>query len=125
MEKQIPQFLKDLLIEQYGEEISAKIENGYKAQRPVTLRANNLKISLEKVKEKLAEAQIEYETISWYENALIIKNVREEEIRKLEMYENGEIYLQSLSSMLPPIILEPKAGENILDMTAAPGGKTT
>lgn len=125
MEKQIPQFLKDLLIEQYGEEISAKIENGYKAQRPVTLRVNNLKNSLEKVKEKLAEAQIEYETVSWYENALIIKNVREEEIRRLEIYENGEIYLQSLSSMLPPIILEPKAGENILDMTAAPGGKTT
>ena len=45
MEKQIPQFLKDLLIEQYGEEISAKIENGYKAQRPVTLRVNNLKTS--------------------------------------------------------------------------------
>ena len=125
MEKQIPQFLKDLLIEQYGEEISAKIENGYKAQRPVTLRVNNLKTSLEKAKEKLDEAQIEYETISWYEKALIIKNVREEEIRKLEIYENGEIYLQSLSSMLPPIILEPKSGENILDMTAAPGGKTT
>ena len=125
MEKQRPQFLKDLLIEQYGEEISTKIENGYKAQRPVTLRVNNLKTSLEKAKEKLDEAQIEYETISWYEKALIIKNVREEEIRKLEIYENGEIYLQSLSSMLPPIILEPKAGENILDMTAAPGGKTT
>ena len=115
MEKQIPQFLKDLLIEQYGEEISAKIENGYKAQRPVTLRVNNLKTSLEKAKEKLDEAQIEYETISWYEKALIIKNVREEKIRKLEIYENGEIYLQSLSSMLPPIILEPKAGENIFD----------
>ncbi len=125
MERQIPQFLKDLLIEQYGEEISTKIENGYKAQRPVTLRVNNLKTSLEKAKEKLDEAQIEYETISWYEKALIIKNVREEEIKKLEIYENGEIYLQSLSSMLPPIILEPKAGENILDMTAAPGGKTT
>lgn len=125
MEKQIPQFLKDLLIEQYGKEISAKIENGYKAQRQVTLRVNNLKTSLEKAKEKLDEAQIEYETISWYEKALIIKNVREEEVRKLEIYENGEIYLQSLSSMLPPIILEPKAGENILDMTAAPGGKTT
>ena len=125
MEIQIPQFLKDLLIEQYGEEISTKIENGYKAQRPVTLRVNNLKTSLEKAKEKLDEAQIKYETISWYEKALIIKNVREEKIRKLEIYENGEIYLQSLSSMLPPIILEPKAGENILDMTAAPGGKTT
>ena len=62
MEKQIPQFLKDLLIEQYGKEISAKIENGYKAQRQVTLRVNNLKTSLEKAKEKLDEAQIEYET---------------------------------------------------------------
>lgn len=125
MEKQIPQFLKDLLIEQYGEEISAKIENRYKVQRPVTLRANNLKTSLEKVKEKLDEAQIEYETISWYEKALIIKNVREEEIRKLEIYENGEIYLQSLSSMLPPIILNPAEKTDILDMTSAPGGKTT
>ena len=41
------------------------------------------------------------------------------------MYKNGEIYLQSLSSMLPPLILEPREKENILDMTAAPGGKTT
>ena len=36
------------------------------------------------------------------------------------MYEKGEIYLQSLSSMLPPIILEPKQGNDILDMAAAP-----
>jgi NOL1/NOP2/sun family putative RNA methylase len=41
------------------------------------------------------------------------------------MYKNGEIYLQSLSSMLPPIILNPKQGADILDMAAAPGGKTT
>ena len=47
------------------------------------------------------------------------------EIRELEIYNNGEIYLQSLSSMLPPIILSPKENENILDMAAAPGGKTT
>ena len=33
--------------------------------------------------------------------------------------------MQSLSSMLPPIILEPKENTDILDMTAAPGGKTT
>ena len=34
------------------------------------------------------------------------------------------MYLQSLSSMLPPLALEPKAGADILDMAAAPGGKT-
>ena len=43
----------------------------------------------------------------------------------MQIYENGDIYLQSLSSMLPPIVLKPNVGENILDMAAAPGGKTT
>lgn len=33
--------------------------------------------------------------------------------------------MQSLSSMLPPIIMQPKEGTDILDMAAAPGGKTT
>ena len=41
------------------------------------------------------------------------------------MYQQGEIYLQSLSSMLPPLFLQPQPGENVLDMAAAPGGKTT
>ena len=43
----------------------------------------------------------------------------------MDIYTNGEIYMQSLSSMLPPIILEPKEDTDILDMAAAPGGKTT
>lgn len=125
MENQIPQFVKQLFQNQYGEEITNKIIEGYSKRRVVTLRVNTIKTDKEKVKRKLQEAGIETEDISWYEDGLIIKNAREEEIRKLDIYENGEIYLQSLSSMLPPIILEPKAGENILDMAAAPGGKTT
>ena len=44
---------------------------------------------------------------------------------RLDIYKDGKIYLQSLSSMLPPIILEPQEGKDILDMAAAPGGKTT
>ena len=63
--------------------------------------------------------------MNWSNEALIIKNTSKSEIEKLEMFEKGEIYLQSFSSMLPPIILAPKQGEDILDMAAAPGGKTT
>lgn len=55
----------------------------------------------------------------------IVKNVREDTLKELEVYKKGEIYLQSLSSMLPPIVLEPKENTDILDMCAAPGGKTT
>lgn len=122
---QIPDFFKEILLKQYNENISNQIIDGYSRQRLVTLRINTVKTNKEKIKQKLQESGIETEDVSWYEDGLVIKNVREEEIKKLDIYENGEIYLQSLSSMLPPIILEPKAGENILDMTAAPGGKTT
>ena len=122
---QIPQFLEEKLKKQYNNEITNKIINGYKEQRNVTLRINTIKNTKEKTKECLNQAKIEFQEVEWNRDALIIKNAREEEIRKLEIYEKGGIYLQSLSSMLPPIIIEPKEGENILDMAAAPGGKTT
>lgn len=121
----IPQFFKEMLLVQYGEETTNKIIEGYSKQRLVTLRINTIKSNKDYVKIKLQEAGIETEEVLWYEDGLIIKNAREDEIKKLDIYENGEIYLQSLSSMLPPIILQPKAKENILDMAAAPGGKTT
>jgi len=125
MERQIPEFLKQKLLEQYGEQLTAEIIEGYLKSRLVTLRVNEIKTNKESIKKTLQEAGIETEDVSWYKDGLIIKNVREEEIKKLEIYEKGEVYLQSLSSMLPPIVLEPRAGENILDMAAAPGGKTT
>lgn len=125
MNKQVPEFLNEILEKQYGKQITEKIIAGYLKQKPVTLRVNTIKTTIEQVKENLSQNGIEYEEIKWYNSALIIKNVREEEIRKLKIYENGEIYLQSLSSMLPAIVLEPRENENILDMTAAPGGKTT
>ena len=91
----------------------------------MTLRVNTLKSNLEKIEKELINEGIEYERVSWNEEALIINNVREKEIQHLEIYEKGEIYLQSLSSMLPPLILEPEEESDILDMAAAPGGKTT
>lgn len=125
MSEKIPTFLIEMLEKQYGEEVTCKILEGYKTKRKVTLRVNTLKTTINQVKDKLTEANIEFEEVLWYKDALIIKNVTENDISKLDMYENGEIYLQSLSSMLPPLLLNPQKGDNILDMAAAPGSKTT
>ena len=122
---ELPLFFIEKIEKQYGKETAKKIEEGLLEEKPVTLRVNTIKSSLEKVKNELEKNNIEYENVEWNKDALIIKNVREDEIRKLGIYENGEIYLQSLSSMIPAVVLEPKEKENILDMTAAPGGKTT
>ena len=120
----IPQFLKEMLVNQYGQETTKKIIKGY-VKKVVTIRVNTIKTDKQEIIDKLKNAQIEFDEIKYNNNALIIRNKNEEDLRKLDMYENGEIYMQSLSSMLPPIVLEPKEKENILDMTAAPGGKTT
>ena len=122
---EIPQFLKEKIEKEYGLEILNKIETGLIEEKPVTLRVNTIKSNAEKVKIELEKNNIEYEIVEWNKSAFIIKNVKEEEIRKLDIYNNGEIYLQSLSSMIPAIIIDPKERENILDMTAAPGGKTS
>lgn len=122
---QIPNFLIEKLYKQYGQEISEKIENGLISKKTVTFRINTLKTCKEEVLKELTENNIKFEEVEWNDNALIIKDVVEDDIRKLRIYNDGEIYLQSLSSMIPPVILEPKEKENILDMAAAPGGKTT
>lgn len=120
---QTPNFLKEKLIKQYGEEIALQIIDGYAQKRIVTLRANLLKTKVEQIEEELTNAQISYQKVPWNTQAFILENITEKQVRDLRIYENGEIYLQSLSSMLPAMILEPKPEENILDMAAAPRRK--
>ena len=125
MEKEIPKFLEEMLLKSYGEDLKNEIIDGYKKDKKVTFRVNTLKSDKEKIKARLKEEKIAFKKVPWYEDAFIADNIKEDVIRKLDIYENGEIYMQSLSSMIPPLILNPKKNENILDMAAAPGGKTT
>ena len=125
MIQKIPDFLNEKLLKQYGEEWTEKIIEGYSKNRQVTLRVNTLKNNMQNIKNTLQEKGYNFKEVEWCKEALIIENVTEKEIRELDIYKNGEIYLQSLSSMMPVIMLDPKQEENILDMAAAPGGKTT
>ena len=125
MEDKVPVFLKEMLERQYGNQLTEEIIDGYSQERKVTLRVNTLKSHTEEIENELQNADIEYEKVPWSKEAFVIKNVREKEIQKLDIYKDGKIYLQSLSSMLPPIMLKPEKETDILDMAAAPGGKTT
>ena len=121
----IPDFLYQLLLQQYGKNLANTIIEGYFQKRPLTLRANKLKTNIEDIKTVFDKLHFVYKEVSWYKDALILENISKEQMKTLDIYKNGKIYLQSLSSMMPPIVLSPKEDENILDMAAAPGGKTT
>jgi NOL1/NOP2/sun family putative RNA methylase len=121
----LPEFLKQQITTDYNEETLRSFEQAFNITHPLTIRINTLKTSVDNLIKYLNDNNIEYETVSWSNTALIITNKTEEDLRTLDIYENGFIYFQSLSSQLPPRFVNPKEEENILDMAAAPGGKTT
>ena len=125
MNSNIPEFLHEMLLNEYGQDITDKIIESYSSKRATTFRVNTLKVDVQYIKDKLNELGISFKQVPWNETAFVIENIRENEIKELDIYKNGEIYLQSLSSMIPPLVVNPKEKENILDMAAAPGGKTT
>lgn len=125
VKRKLPEAFVEKLYENYTPLTVDKILAGMSGERNTTLRVNALKSNIQEVMKILKENGIKFERVPWYNDALIIKNVSEKQIQKLSIYENGCIYLQSLSSMVPPIVLNPKENEKVLDLTAAPGSKTT
>ena len=120
----LPEFFVKSIEAQYGTETAARIQDGMHGPRRTSLRANRLKTTPEAVAALLSAQGIAFERLPWSEDAFLLPEAAEREIWQLPAYEQGEIYLQNLSSMLPPIALEPRPGADILDMAAAPGGKT-
>ena len=121
----LPEYLQRQLPAQYGPDTARLIEEGFTRRRRVTLRVNTLRTTPEAVLRTLEAAGIAAERVPWYADALLLPEAREDVLRALPLYDSGEIYLQSLSAMVPALLLSPQPGETILDMAAAPGGKTT
>ncbi|ASA77543.1 tRNA (cytosine(49)-C(5))-methyltransferase [Thermococcus sp. 5-4] len=85
-----------------------------------SIRVNTLKAPLEVVVERLRE-EFELQPIPWVREGFFI-NV--DNLAKVPEHSLGLIFGQEASSMIPPVVLDPKPGELVLDMAAAPGSKT-
>lgn len=123
--RKLPSKFVDSLYEIFPTLTVDKILIGMMNKRMTTIRTNNIKMTIRELMEVLKENNIKFDRVLWYDDALIIKNATEKDLQVLNEYKEGKFYIQSLSSMIPPIVLQPKEEEKILDMTAAPGSKTT
>lgn len=92
---------------------------------PTTFRVNTLKAQPRQVREQLEAQRFRLEPVSWYPAAFILRQGRLRDLQETEAYRSGALYVQSLASMLPALALDPQPGEQVLDLTAAPGSKTT
>lgn len=91
-----------------------------------SIRVNTLKISVEDLKKRL-EKNWKLEQVPWCREGFWIEHAQKgrRDIGNLPEHSLGYIYVQEAASMIPPIVLDPKPGELVLDMCASPGSKTT
>jgi len=122
---QLPKAFEERLQEIIPKEHYSAVWESFFRSKVLSVRINTLKISCDRVKEYFKKEGVRYSQISWMADALILDGIDAKELGFLNLAKEGEVYIQNLSSMLIPLILDPKPGESVLDMCAAPGSKTS
>lgn len=90
---------------------------------PQSIRVNTIKISVKDFKKKVEEKNWKLKPLEYYEEGFYVE--ANENISKTIEHQIGYFFIQNASSMVPPLVLEPKKDDIILDLCAAPGAKTT
>lgn len=117
-----PSWLLTRLKQAYPEQWQA-IVHANNQKPPMWLRVNLNQYSVSDYQQLLAEQQIESDSFPELPSALrLLSPVN---VNKLPYFDEGAVTVQDLSAQYAAYLLAPQNGELILDMCAAPGGKTT
>ncbi len=119
---ELPQDFKERMKSQLGDSYAEFIAV-YEKERVCGLRYNPLKIDVSKLKSLLLKQGITLAQTSWAEEGFYYPP--DAQPGKLALHEAGAYYIQEPSAMTAAALLDPKPGEKILDLCAAPGGKST
>ena len=94
-------------------------------QRPVTIRANLLKTKRRDLAQALINRGVNLDPVGQWSKVGLVVYSSQVPLGATPEYLAGHYILQGASSLLPVMALAPQEGERVLDMAAAPGGKTT
>ncbi|MHA1126099.1 MAG: NOL1/NOP2/sun family putative RNA methylase [Candidatus Heimdallarchaeota archaeon] len=119
LEETIERFLK-----LFGEKETKEMLAAYEKSPHPTIRVNTLKISPFDLRKRLELKGFSLTQSQWYEEGF---HVLYEPISlgATTEYLSGFYFIQSAASWLPTLLLDPQPNQFIIDLAAAPGGKTT
>jgi 16S rRNA (cytosine967-C5)-methyltransferase len=124
-----PQWLVEKWQKRFGEERLRQLLEWNNTPPKTFARVNTLKIEAGQLLENWRAENVEYDFTRFNFLADLENTIFELKshppLASLESFQNGWFYIQDPSTLLAPLELAPKAGETILDLCAAPGGKTT
>lgn len=118
-----PDWMIQLWLKEYSFEFVEALCQSLNRTPDVSIRTNQLLISREALKENLKKAGIKSEEGKLAKEALRVRGITA--VGKLDSFKKGYFTVQDESSMLVSYVLDPQKGESILDVCAAPGGKST
>lgn len=109
-----------LFIDNFGAERAESVMNALNSVPPLLLRANSLKCSATELVEMMKKSGINSEI---YDGALIKTDGFD--IGASDLYKKGYFTVQDAGAYNAAVVLDTQPGDNVLDMCAAPGGKST
>lgn len=92
--------------------------------RAACFRVNTLRAPVDAVRTELEREGLPLHDVPWYDAAFWVEPALRDRLLSTPAYREQRIYVQNLSSMVPPLVLAPEPGERVLDLAAAPGSKT-
>lgn len=118
----ISEYISNRLIENYGFDFAYELMLSMSKTPEIFIRGNLIKTDFNTVKNLLDENKLCYEIIDEKNMIFSLKNLKN--IANLNIYRDGLISIQDYSSMLCVIASGVKENQNVLDICAAPGGKS-
>lgn len=118
----VPKWIIKKWTSEYGIEKTGDMLEGIYSPKVTTVRCNISKASVEEIIKSLEYQNVKVEKSNLYENALKISKY--DKLENLDVFKAGMITVQDESSMMVGIVANPKVGDYIIDVCAAPGGKS-
>ena len=118
----MPEWIITEWLKNYDREMVEKMLQAFLAERPTTIRCNLSQISREELAEELKKEGVKVRLCDTVDNALFISGY--DYLGALESFRTGHFQVQDISSMEVAEWAAPKEDEYIIDVCAAPGGKS-
>ena len=120
-----PEWLVQRWLAHYGSENTRKLLEWNNTPPPTFARVNTLKGDASTLLPQWRDENVEYDFVrrDWIEENLAFELKAHPPLHKLPSFHQGRFYIQDPSTLLAVSLLEPRPGETVLDMCAAPGGK--
>ncbi|MBN1585802.1 MAG: RsmB/NOP family class I SAM-dependent RNA methyltransferase [Candidatus Omnitrophica bacterium] len=93
--------------------------------KPPSFRLNRAGLHPEEIRLRVSSQGLEVVPVAWYPGAFILRLGSISELERTPSFRSGDICVQTLSQMLPALVLDPQPGEQVLDLGAGPGAKAT